>query len=149
MLIENGQYAWRTKFSHFGLQTELPGDIGVIAQWMAGSTTMGPILYPNGAHAVDAEYASYFTLLTREFGRHRLSLRYDNFEITQRDQTFEDNNAENGHALTFAYLVGLSKHVGFAAEWLSIRTHRGSWAYYGLRPRETETQLQLSLRLRL
>jgi hypothetical protein len=148
-VIENGQYAWHTTFAHVGLQTELPGDIGFIAQWMAGSTTMGPILYPNGAHAVDAEYASYFTLLTREFGRHRLSLRYDNFEITQRDQTFEDNNAENGHALTFAYLVGLSKHVGFAAEWLSIKTHRGSWAYYDLRPRETETQLQLSLRLRL
>lgn len=148
-LIEDGQYAWHTKFEHLGLQTTLPGDVGLVAQWMTGSTVMGPTLYVNGTHAVDVEYDSYFALLSKQSGRHRWSLRYDNFDVTQNDQTTEDNNAEDGYALTLAYQVGLAGKLNLVAEWVSIKTHHCGWVYYGLDPTETETQLQLSLRLRL
>ncbi|MDA0706222.1 MAG: hypothetical protein O2907_03685 [Proteobacteria bacterium] len=148
-LIEDGQYAWHTKFVHFGLQTTLPGDVGVIAQWMTGSTVMGDVLYSNGAHAVDVEYDSYFALLSKQSGRHRLSLRYDNFEVTQNDNTREDNNPENGYALTLAWQLSLADKLNLVAEWISIKTHHCGWVYYDLEPTETETQFQLSLRLRL
>lgn len=148
-IIEDGQYAWYTEFTHAGVQTTLPGDVALIAQWMTGSTVMGPVLYGNGTHAVDAEYDSYFALLSKGFGRHRLSFRYDNFDVTQNDQTVADDNSESGHALTVAYQVALAKKLGLIAEWISIRTHRSAWADYGFLPTETETQFQLSLRLRL
>ncbi len=144
---DDGQYAWATKFEHLGLQTALPGEIGLIAQWMVGSTVMGGEL--NGIYDVDTEFDSQFLLLTRSFDRHRLSVRYDHFEVTQNDQTVEDNNSETGHAWTLGYQFGLSKKVSLAAEWLSIKTHRFANVYYGLPQTVMETQLQLLVKLRL
>ncbi len=144
---DDGQYAWATKFEHIGLQTTLPGEIGLIAQWMVGSTVMGDEV--NGIYDVDTEFDSQFALLTRSFDRHRVSVRYDHFEVTQNDQTPEDDNLETGHAWTLGYQFGLSKKVSLAAEWLSIKTHRFANVYYGLPQTVTETQLQLLVKLRL
>ena len=144
--IENGQYGWTTIFDHIGLQTTLPGGVGFIAQWMTGSTVMGPVM--NGAHVVDVEYDSYFALLTRSFDKHRISARYDHFDVTQNDATPEDNNTENGHAWTVNCQYSFSDKVSLAAEWLSIKTHHCGWIYYGIPPTETETQTQVTLRLR-
>ena len=144
--IENGQYAWTTIFEHFGAQLSLPADFGLIAQWMVGSTVMGTVI--NGARAVDVEYESKYLMLTKSLDQHRLSLRYDNFDVTQNDQIPEDNNPENGHVWTVAYQFDHSKYVSFAAEWLSIKTHHCGWVYYGLDPTNTETQLQVSVRLK-
>ena len=145
--LENGQYAWATKFEHIGLQTTLPGEIGLIVQWMFGSTVMGSVI--NGVHVVDTEFDSEFILLTRAFNRNRFAIRYDHFEMTQNDQTPEDNNPEKGHAWTFSYQFGLSKRASITAEWLSIKTHRCAFFYYGLPQTVTETQFQLTLKLRL
>ena len=145
-VIDSGQYAWETKFEHIGVQTTLPADIGLITQWMFGSTVMGPVI--NGAHAVDVEYDSYFILLTRAFDKHRVSARYDNFHVTQNDDTDEDNNPENGHAWTLGYQYQYSEKVSIAAEWLSIKTHHCGWQYYGLPTTATEEQTQLMLRIR-
>jgi len=145
-VIEQGQYGWTTKFDHIGVQTSLPGDIGFVAQWMMGSTVMGPVV--NGAHVVDVEYDSFFTLLTRSFDKHRITARYDHFDVTQNDSTPEDNNPENGHAWTLNYQYGFSDKISLAVEWLSIKTHHCGWVYYGISPTETETQTQVTLRLR-
>ena len=110
---------------------------------------MGPVAFANGVHAVDTEFDSYFALLSKPYGRHRLSIRYDNFELTQNDQAPLDDNRENGHALTLSYQRGLSDSLGLVAEAISIKTHRNSWRYFGFAPSKTETQFQLSLRLRL
>jgi hypothetical protein len=147
--LKDGQYAWYTEFLHVGLQTTLPGDVGLIAQWMSGSTVMGPVMYTNGAHAVDAEFDSHFALLSRAYGRHRLSVRYDNFEVTQNDQTPADDNRESGHAVTVSWQLGVTDKVSVVAESVTIKSRRDIWMSFGLEPDETETQFQLSLRLRL
>ena len=108
---------------------------------------MGPWI--NAAHAVDIDFDSQFVLLTRAFARHRVSARYDHFDVTQNDSTPQDNNPETGHAWTLAYQVGLTNKLSIAAEWLSIKTHRCANVYYGLPENVTETQLQLLLKLRL
>lgn len=144
--IVSGQYGWYTEFSHLGVQTTLPGDVGLIAQWMSGSTVMGPVI--NGAHAVDVEFDSYFLLLTKSAGKHRISARYDNFGMTQNDTTREDNNPEYGLAWTASYQYGFSESVNLAVEWLRIRTHRCALVYYGLDPTVVEKQAQLTLQLR-
>jgi len=144
-VIENGQYGWTTVFEHIGMQTTLPGEVGFVAQWMSGSTVMGPVM--NGAHVVDVEYDSYFALLTRTFEQHRVAVRYDHFDVTQNDQTPAGNNSENGHAWTLNYQYKFSDKVGLALEWLSIKTHRCAFGYYGLSPTVTETQTQVTLRL--
>jgi len=144
--IVNGQYGWATAFDHVGLQTTLPGDINFIAQWVNGSTVMGPVV--NGAHVVDVEYASYFMLLTRTFEKHRVAVRYDNFDVIENDSTPEDDNSEYGHAWTLNYQYRLTDKINLAVEWLSIKTHRSGWVYYGITPTATERQTQLALRVR-
>jgi len=144
--IRDGQYAWTTRFKHAGLQATMPGEIGLIAQWMDWTTVMGPVI--DGAHAVDAEYQSYYLLLTRATGRHRLTARYDNFAVSQNDRIPEDNNPENGHAWTLSYRFDYSRYLEMAAEWMSIKTHRCAYAYYGLSPDVTETQFQLTARVK-
>ncbi len=144
--LENGQYGWTTAFWHLGAQATLPGKIGFIAQAMTGSTVMGPVM--DSWHAVDVEYASQFALLSRAFGRHRLSVRYDHFTVTENDQVPSDDNAEDGHAWTLAYRFNASERISLAAEWLSIKTHREAWAYFGVPTAATETQTQLLLQVR-
>lgn len=145
--IVSGQYGWYTEFEHLGVQTTLPGEIGLIAQWMTGSTVMGPDP-GNGIHPVDVEYDSYFVLLTRNWGKHRLSARYDNFDITQNDSTPEDNNPEYGLGWTLGYQIAIDDNLTLSAEWLSIKTHRCALVYYGLNPTVTEKQAQFTFQLR-
>jgi hypothetical protein len=142
---KDGQFAWETAFNQLGLMATLPGDIGLIAQWMDGYTVWGRLT--NGIHAVDVGFESQFVLLTRSFDRHRFSVRYDNFEITEKDQTQLDENAEKGHASTFSYRYEISPNFAVAAEWLEIFSHRPAWAYFNLAERKTEKQLQLTLRI--
>jgi len=145
--IISGQYGWRTRFNHVGLQTTLPGDIGLLAQWMDGTTVMGPNL-GGGIHPVDVEFDAYYLLLTRQWGKHRLSARYDNFGMTQNDSMPEDNNPESGHAWNVAYQLTLSDYATLGFELLSIKTHRCAHVYYGLDPTVTEEQAQVTLQFR-
>jgi hypothetical protein len=141
-----GQIGWETDFDHAGIKVTLPGDIGLIAQWMQGGTVWGPVI--NGTHVVDADFYSEFVLLTKSFARHRISARYDWFEVADNDQVPLDDNSEYGHAWTFAYLFEASDHVSLAVEALNIFSYREAWQYYGLDGEQTERQLQLCVRLR-
>ena len=77
-----------------------------------------------------------------------MSVRYDNFGMTQHDAPQADNNPESGHAWTIGYRYAMSKEFSLALEWMSVRTHRCAHAYYGLDPTVTEDQAQVSLLLR-
>ncbi len=144
--FEDGQYAWGTDFNLIGLRAALPGDIGLIYQWMGGLTLMGPVY--NGTHVVDADFYSDFILLTKSFGPHRISARYDRFEVAENDQVPLDNNSEYGHAWTLAYKYELGKNTALMAEWLSIESYREAWQYFDLDESKKERQLQLTLRFR-
>jgi hypothetical protein len=147
LAVEDGQWAWYTEFAHIGGKLALPGGFGLIGQWIRGSTIMGWV--QNGAYIADVEFDSKFLLLTRQRDRHRMSVRYDLFDMTDEDFTAEDMSAEDGHALTVSYRYEFSDRITVAAEWLQIRTNRTAWeAYFGTNPENTEEQLQLSLMLR-
>lgn len=142
---EDGQFAWETSFNQLGVKATLPGDIGLITQWMDGYTVWGRLT--NGIYAVDVGFESHFVLLTRAFDRHRISARYDHFEISERDSTPLDENSENGHAWTLSYRYEFGPNFTLAAEWLEIFSDRPAWAYFGLSERKSEQQLQLTLRV--
>ena len=144
--IENNQFAWWTYFDHLGIQMTLPGDVGLLAQWMDGFTAWGRLT--NGVYSVDNEFRSSYVLLTRKFERHRLTVRYDDFQVTEADVTPLDENRETGHAWTVAYRFNPTERVALAAEWLEIRSIRPAWLYFGLSEARTEKQFQLALQLR-
>ena len=144
--IDDGQYAWTTKFEHIGAQYSLADGWDLLFQWMSGSTVMGPVV--NGAHLVDVEFDSKYLMLTKAYERHRFSMRYDKFNVTQNDDTDDDNNPEEGHIWTFAYFYDFSDKISFGAESLVIKTYRCGWQYYNIATTVTEKQLQFTARLR-
>ena len=143
---EDGQFAWETGFDQIGVKATLPGDVGLIAQWMDGYTVWGRLT--DGIHAVDVGFESQFVLLTRSLDRHRISVRYDDFEISEKDQIPLDENSEDGHAWTLSYRYDINQNFTLAAEWLEITSNRPAWAYFALAEKKSEQQLQLTLRMR-
>jgi hypothetical protein len=145
--LRDGQYGWSTRFDHVGLQIDLPGRLGLVAQRMEGSTAMGPVV--NGAHVAEIEFDAWYLLLTRSFGKHRVTLRRDDFGIDDLDSTPLDANNEAGDAWTLAYRYDHSDKLSLRAEWLEISTWRPAWAYFGLPLQDSEQLLQLQLNYRL
>ena len=101
----------------------------------------------DGVLAVDTRFRSAYALLTAGFGRHRVSGRYDWFDVEDRDVfAAEDPNAEDGHAWTAAYLLTLHETARLAVEWLRVTSDRASRADLALGTEATETQVQASVR---
>ncbi|MEM8981829.1 MAG: hypothetical protein AAGC71_02290 [Pseudomonadota bacterium] len=146
LALDDGQYGWATRFRHIGVQASLPGDIGLLAQWMSGSTAMGPIV--NARNAVDLDFGAAYLLVTRSFDDHRVTARYDHFYVDDYDPTPMDNNAEDGHAWTASYQCAFNERVSLAAEWVRIDSYRPAYRYLGLPANAIEEQRQLMLRMR-
>jgi len=150
--FEDGQWAWGTRFWHLSAEFSLPGDVALIGQRMRGDTdwlvppsTDGSI--SPAMELVTDEFDSSFILLSREFGRHRLSLRLEQFDIRRP----ADIEADHGTARTLSYLFELSERLRIDAEWISIRSRRDLWpVFYAIGDTTaTEKMLQLGIRLRL
>jgi hypothetical protein len=151
-LDDHFEYAWKTRFEHIGLQFPLPGEVGVLAQWLDGRTQMGRDLGP--WRVFDSEFDAYYVLVTREFGRHRLSARYDAFDVQPVNDPGGVTNQDQGHAWTATYLYQWSEHVRLGAEYLAIATEHCEseacvWVFSGLPRTSRQSQVQLSLRWQL
>lgn len=142
-------YAWQTRFTHVGLQFALPGDVGLIGQWMDGLTRMGPDLGP--WHVWDSDFDARFVMLTRAFGAHRISARYDAFDVHPYNDPDQYTNRDYGYAWTASYLDDWSEHLRLGVEYLAIATEHCeldacAWVIGGLPRTSRQEQLQLSLR---
>lgn len=143
-------YAWQLWFDHVGAQVELPAKIGLIGQWITGASRAGEDLGP--WRVFDSDFQAWYVLLTRSFGQHRISVRYDKFDYTPNNDPGDAVNLDQGHAWTASYLYQLSQRWRIAAEYLVIDTRHCnpgaacSWVAHGLPASTREEQLQLGLR---
>lgn len=149
---KNEEYAWDTSFDHVGVEFVLPGDVGVIGQWLDGKTQAGEDLGP--WRVWDSGFDARFLLVTRAFGRHRLSARYDDFDVQPINDPDKYTNRDHGYAWTAGWLYEWSEHVRLGAEYLAIATEhcetlQCAWVFNGLPRTSRQNQLQLSLRWRL
>ncbi|MEO8313542.1 MAG: hypothetical protein ABI645_01995 [Pseudomonadota bacterium] len=133
-------YAWWTRFNSLGARYDGPGGIAVIAQWLKGNTIAGP--EPSGR----SDFKATFVLVAREFGKHRLAVRYDDFNVWAAGMPSAD---DYGHAWTLGWTWKLQQHVELAAEWLQIDSDAGNRAALGEPPEAREHSLQLAVRLSL
>ena len=138
------QYSWYTEVLSAGARFRLPRGVEVLSQYMDGTTAMGQA--PDGSLLVDNRFRAGFVLVTAARGRHRLTGRYDWFDVEDRD-VVADANTEDGRAWTAAYLVRLNEEARVAVEWLQVTSTRASRADLDLATRARERQLQASLRL--
>lgn len=140
------QYSWYTEVKSAGARVRLPVGVEVLSQYVDGTTEMGAA--PDGSLLVNNRFRAAYVLATGARGRHRLTGRYDWFDVEDRDAlVLADPNAEDGTAWTFAYLLTLHDAARLAVEWLQVTSTRTSRAGLDLDPRAREGQLQVSLRL--
>ncbi|KXI29416.1 hypothetical protein [Paraglaciecola hydrolytica] len=117
-------YGWRTRFHSLAMQHQFSANTRAVAQWMSGDTVMGK-------RYVAADFDAWYILLSHTLGPHRLSARFDKFEVTEDDVFPWDWNDSHGEALTLAWRYdfnaqwqfGLEQHFNrnYAASRLSLK----------------------------
>lgn len=108
-----GNYAWNTHYDSVGLRVQSESGWTAIIQWLSGRTS----IEPDGQYLAWPFY-SQFALLSRQWDRHTISARYDEFGVdSEAPFGFGD---EDGHSWTVAYLFDQSAHWRFALEWLHV-----------------------------
>jgi hypothetical protein len=134
------EFAWRTRFYAVGARAELPSGWTAVAQWLQGETFVAP-------DDVQSEwpFRARFVLISKAIGHHRLSFRYDAFDVQGSGSLAV--GAQNGHALTTAYVYETALHWRFTLEWLEAFTHSADRALVSNQsPFARENQVQLAAR---
>jgi hypothetical protein len=143
--VTPANYSQWTRFNTAGGRIE--GDHGWtgIVQWLDGATTTAADGLPGGLSSWP--FRSEFALLSKRFGRHSISARYDRFTVDSVGAG--GYGAQDGHAWTAAWLYDVTSHWRLALEWLQVVSSSSSRVDFGGPPLLTETQLQLSIRYSL
>ena len=147
--VENGQYGWRTRFYHIGGNWHFSKNLSLMVQYLSGDTLMqsGP-----GQDVVNNDYASAFVSLTYKWQKltgnrkHKSTIRIEDFSVTDNDNTWGDNNNEDGQSLTMNHNYRLTKHWFLSAEFNFINSNRAARHYTQQSTHLIEKQLQFSAR---
>jgi hypothetical protein len=150
--FSDGHWGWDTHFRHLAAQVSLTRNLGIVTQWMKGSTQWVVLATRDGfltpaSRLVEDRFESAFVLLTQRLAdRHRLSLRRDVFDLYRPDAF----RIDEGDAWTLAYEFAPSDTVTVAAEYLRIESSREIWPmFYDIPQDVAEKQLRLRFNLHL
>jgi len=139
------EWGWRTRFTHAGVQAQLPGGAELKAQALTGRSKMG---VDEGAGIwVDARYRSAFALLTVPVGPVGLAARAEAFEVRQHGSLVGEESDDEGWAIMLAARREFGQLLTGLVEVLHVSTKRDEREEHGLSPRQPQTQLQAALRL--
>ena len=142
-VVEDGQWAWDTRFDALGWHLRLPREVEVIAQALRGTTRMDGFEGP----LVLADYEAWFVLVSRAWSRHRATLRRDDFRVRDEDGTPDDPNQERGSAWTVAWLLDgpPARHgrwrLGVEAQ--RVESTRPARTLFAQRPHQRESSVQV------
>jgi hypothetical protein len=136
--------AWLSRFDSAGVRCTFARDWTFIGQWMAGDTSVGASADGRGFLIMD--YHSWFGLLSYEFGRNRLTARYDSLytAMTRGEQFFDAYQDADGW--TLAYMLDFNEHWQFVAEALRVAGAVEQRTYIGADEDFTEKTFQLAVR---
>jgi hypothetical protein len=153
--FRDGQWGWGTDFDHVAVQVSLPAQLGLVYQWMDGTTEWLTAALPDGTRLPMSEHVhdrfySQFVLLTRKLAANqRIAVRYDTFE-TERPAAVPVLYSDEGSAWTLSYRIEPTERFSGGIEWLRLESERDLWpAFYNTAREQTEDQLRLQLSYRL
>ena len=141
-----GGGAWRTRFSSVGARLEPTAHWTFIAQYLDGDTVIGPD--SAGDNQFKMDYRAAFALASLEWGRERLTARFDDFQTHQASGFYGPPVDESGHAWTVGWSHDLAGQWQVAAEWIRVTSRFPPRVNYGKPPGLLESQTQLALRYR-
>jgi hypothetical protein len=111
---QNTTGVWETRFGTIGVILRPLAHVEFLAQYLEGTTHVRGM-------ACDVGYSAFYTLLSFRYRGHRVSVRYDDFRVTDLDSA--PFYREHGDGVTLAYLFefGLHHRVGFEYVFLHSR----------------------------
>jgi len=124
------EYAWETDFDLFGAEARFGPRFVLLGELIEGETGMG--LSPR--HRIQADFSSAYVLASYQVGAFRVSLRYDTFEIVDRDDTEGSYSDEDGDALTLAFIWEVTRSLRFGVEVIDVSGERPEAYESGLDP---------------
>ena len=147
--VVKGQYGWHTRFYHIGAKWRFSSEIVLMAQYLNGDTLMQSNPQKD---VVNNSYANGFIALTYKWGsfilnkKHKSTVRLEHFSVDDNDNTWGDNNNEDGQSLTLNHSYRISKQWFLAAEFTYIDSHRSARYYTHQAIELVERQVQLAAR---
>ena len=85
-----------------------------------------------GPGAVDADFAAWFVLAHWQRAPYSLTVRYDDFSVTDKDLTPNDDNNGDGNAWLLALGYQLSAHFNVSLEHVALSSqqqNRQQWRW--------------------
>ncbi|MBB1385199.1 hypothetical protein H5119_06500 [Pseudoalteromonas sp. SG45-5] len=140
--ISSGQYAWDTRFVSAAWLYKFSKKTRLIAQILNGKTAMGGNLLINNA------FYSHYVMLSHKENKHRVSLRYDYFKVTDNDTTAFDPNASYGEGLTATWRYDLSKKIQLGIEASALKSFAANRAAINFNERISQQQVMLNAQWR-
>jgi len=138
----SGQYAWDTRFTSVAWLYKFNSKTRFIAQVLNGETEMG-------ANAlIDNAFYSYYLMLSHKEGKHRVSVRYDYFKVTDNDTTAFDPNASHGEGVTATWRYQLSNSWQLGVEGSALKSFIKNRAASGFAQRISQQQIMLNAQWR-
>jgi hypothetical protein len=112
---QSGFYAWHTRFDSAGARLEPDAHWTFIAQAIDGDTAVGG---GGGDPLLLWRFRAAFALASYEWGRERVTVRYDEFHTHQVSGFFGPPRDQDGHAWTLASSYEPGEHWQILAEWI-------------------------------
>ncbi|MGH8135930.1 MAG: hypothetical protein ACRER4_06240, partial [Steroidobacteraceae bacterium] len=89
-------FAWLTVFDTIGVRVETSGGWTFMSQWLHGETS----IEPEEEEYEEWKFSSTFALVSKAFGKHRISFRADWFDTDHYETSYPPGLEESGSALT-------------------------------------------------
>jgi len=137
-----GQYAWDTRFLSVAWLNKFTPKTRLIIQIMSGGTAMGQ------NRGVDTRFYSHFALLSHKIKRHRFSVRYDYFEVTDKDDWKFDPNASHGEGLTATWRYQLTPQWQIGVEGSALHSQADNRVAMNKALRISQQQIALNAQFR-
>lgn len=140
-VLRNGQYSWRTRFQHVGIEIPISDRWVVAMQALRGDTLMGD-------NAVRLRYDAWYLLSSHALGSGRVTARFDRFRAREHvaDVLPADPNGEHGRALALAYARPLNQSLSVTTEALTVHSNRPARPLIGQPAAKKEQSLTVALR---
>lgn len=142
--LEDGQYAWRTRFSQAAIHWDAYEGGEVLVQAMTGETRMGGRI--GSQSPADVGFVAAYGLLAQDIGEGTATLRLDYFAVSDRSFKDLDNNAENGWSASMSWVQPVLDRTDLLLEGIVAASERPDRMRFGLDRDQTSAQARVALR---
>lgn len=142
--LEDGQYAWRTRFSQAAIHWDAYEGGEVLIQAMTGETRMGGRI--GSQSPADVGFVAAYGLLAQDIGEGTATLRLDYFAVSDRSFKDLDNNAENGWSASMSWVQPVRDRTDLVLEGIVAASERPDRMRFGLDRDQTSAQARVAIR---